>query len=329
MAAPNPELKPTALAVDYVPESQVSVIPEREILGCVLFDAPKLAAPGVIVNVPMKQLGDRMTEVWTAHGAGAVSHFGAIRFRSSEEVVFGAVTAPQSRKIELVGLEAYVAILRFTRASGYPHLVRMWNHFPHINQEIAGLERYRAFCVGRYRAFEDFGYSFDSDLPAASAVGSAAEGLVVYFIASRNPATYVENRRQVSAFRYPAQYGPKSPSFSRGAVTAGAARRQLYVSGTASIVDYETRHAGNVMKQLEETVHNLEIVLATATSERYEHYRDLPEPPLYKIYIRRAGDFERVRESFESAVGPGKFLYLEADICRKDLLLEIEAIAKI
>lgn len=314
---------------DYVPEANLAGASEAEVLGSVVFGAPALAAPGVTIHVPMKQLaGARLAEVWLGDSVSETRHSGAIRFRENDDVVFGAVVAPQSRKIELVGLEAYEAILRFTKASGYPHLVRMWNHFPHINHEVAGLERYRSFCVGRHRAFQDFGYSFEADLPAASAVGSSGEGLVVYFVASRTPAAYIENRRQVSAFHYPAQYGPKSPSFSRGAVKEWNGESQLFVSGTASIVNHETRHSGNVIKQLDETIHNMEIVLATATGERYEHYRDVDTVPLYKVYIRHPKDYEAVRDRLEPAVGRGKFLYLEADICRKDLLLEIEAIVR-
>lgn len=319
-----------ALVPEYIAEAELANLSGNHVLGSVLFDAPKAAAPGVVVHVPMRQLGaERLAEVWMARETSEPGHAGAIRYRGNDEVLFGAVVAPRSRKVELVGFEAYEAILRFTRSAGYPYLLRMWNHFPRINQEIAGLERYRAFCVGRHRAFSDFGFSFETDLPAASAVGSAAEGLIVYFIASSTPATYLENRRQMSAFHYPPQYGPKSPSFSRGAVKEWSGEWQLYVSGTASIVNHETRHAGSVLKQLDETVHNMEVVLATATGEKFEHYRMLPEAPMFKVYIRNASEYEAVRERFEAAVGNGRFLYLEADICRKDLLLEIEAIVRI
>ena len=51
---------------------------------------------------------------------------------------------------------------------------------------------------------------------------------------------------------------------------------------------------------------------------------------VYTVYLRRPADLAVVREVFEQAVGPGSTaardaIYLQADICRADLLVEIEA----
>ncbi len=46
----------------------------------------------------------------------------------------------------------------------------------------------------------------------------------------------------------------------------------------------------------------------------------------YRIYIRHAGDFDAVRQAFAAVAGRGAAaVFLQADVCRADLLVEIEA----
>ena len=45
-----------------------------------------------------------------------------------------------------------------------------------------------------------------------------------------------------------------------------------------------------------------------------------------KTYIRRAADYERIATKLDGLLPSN--LYLEADICRADLLLEIECVAR-
>jgi len=50
---------------------------------------------------------------------------------------------------------------------------------------------------------------------------------------------------------------------------------------------------------------------------------------LVKVYIRNRADLELVRARLEPNLPPGaKCIYVEADICRPELMLEIEAIAR-
>jgi enamine deaminase RidA (YjgF/YER057c/UK114 family) len=71
--------------------------------------------------------------------------------------------------------------------------------------------------------------------------------------------------------------------------------------------------------QLDETLRNIEIVLGQTG-------RTLANVISAKTYIRNAADYERVSTRLASILPAN--LFLEADICRADLLLEIEAIAK-
>lgn len=237
-----------------------------------------------------------------------------VELLASDELLFGAVTVEETKPLEEMSRETYARLIRHVREAGYPFFVRMWNFVGSIN-EVEERERYQLFCAGRHDAFVDAGYHHDVDLPSASAVGMPGRGLITYFLAARDAGVQVENPRQVAAYNYPPQYGPKSPSFSRATVW----RDTVFVSGTSSVVGHQTVHAGDVETQLDETVRNIEAVLARTG-------RSLANVVAAKTYVRNAADYERIASRLADVFPVN--LYLEADICRKDLLLEIECVAR-
>ena len=104
-------------------------------------------------------------------------------------------------------------------------------------------------------------------------------------------------------------------------------QQQLYVSGTASIVGHESRHDGSVRNQAEETIRNLCALLDEA---RARAPAGTPEWQrlLFKVYLRPGLAQDPVLESLRTTFGDEPdVLVLEADICRQELLVEIEAVA--
>ncbi len=232
-----------------------------------------------------------------------------------EELLFGSVVMPGTQPLEALSRGVYTRLIADARRAGYPYFVRMWNYVGGINEHDEGRERYQLFCAGRHDAFVAAGYHHDVDLPAASAVGMRGRGMVAYFLAAREPGVQVENPRQVAAYRYPPEYGPKSPSFSRATVW----KDRVFVSGTSSVLGHATVHHGDVTAQLDETLHNIEAVLAQTG-------RTLNDVISAKTYIRRADDYDLIAARLDGRLPSN--LYLEADICRAELLLEIECVAK-
>jgi enamine deaminase RidA (YjgF/YER057c/UK114 family) len=96
-------------------------------------------------------------------------------------------------------------------------------------------------------------------------------------------------------------------------------RDTVFVSGTSSVIGHTTVHVGDVTAQLDETVRNIEAVLARTG-------RSLANVVAAKTYIRDAADYEIVASRLADVFPVN--LYLEADVCRKDLLLEIECVAR-
>ncbi|MBL8258880.1 MAG: hypothetical protein JNM60_03585 [Candidatus Competibacteraceae bacterium] len=288
---------------------------------------PATEADGRICTVDLEALGSGATaEIWLGARPARVAVSEGIYHADDGEVLFLHARSDEYAPDALQPLTAvlYRRLFAKARALGYPHVLRVWNYFSRINQECGGLERYRAFCAGRHQALAAELAEFETRLPAASAIGTRAAGLQVCALAAREPGAQIENPRQVSAFRYPRQYGRRSPSFSRAILKSwGEGREHLYISGTASIVGHASRH-DDLSGQLEETLANLDALLAEA-ERRAENPLALA---LLKIYVRPELDPAPLRERIARTFGERTpLLFLRADICRRELLLEIEGLA--
>ena len=233
---------------------------------------------------------------------------------------------PGCSSLQAASAEAYRRIFRLLDNQGMPHLWRVWNYLADINLETEGLERYRQFNIGRQDAFVACQRGATGNVPAACAIGLVGGTLNIAFMAGTTPAVPVENPRQVSAYNYPAAYGPRSPTFSRAALVYPEGQEILFISGTASIVGHQTVHPGDVVGQCRESMANIAAVLAEANRLRRSPAFMLSEL-CYRVYVRHAGDFDKVRAALRTLIGAAEVVYVQADICRHDLLLEIEAFA--
>jgi hypothetical protein len=209
------------------------------------------------------------------------------------------------------------------------HLHRIWNFVPRINEFYQGLERYRQFNIGRWLAFERrFGRDLRSYMPAASAVGVPGDSFVLYFKAGRSQPLYFENPSQVPAYHYPTEYGPRPPGFARGVVVQKKNRRTAYLSGTASIEGHRSIGEGDWHAQFRTTLHNMEIMFDRMELPEALRPAD-PEAEMireFKCYLRHPEALPLVREWFEEQTGikAPEIMYLQSDICRAELDIEIE-----
>lgn len=333
------------LRLEYLSASQLGQQDQdwrNSVLGGACFSHPAAAfdaveLPLLSVDMILPPGAEAFCEVWHCNEALQSGRHGDISYRQGDTLLFGCLSldeadepAPPSARAPLQKLteSAYQKIFELLEARGYQSVLRFWNYFPAINQTSHAMERYRQFNVGRQDAFLAQGRAVIGNVPAACALGSAGGGLHIAFLASRAVATGIENPRQVSAYNYPSQYGPRSPSFSRAGLSNLAGRDVLFISGTASIVGHQTMHNGDVTAQTRESLRNIAAVLAeanrVATCQHGDGFRlnDLA----YKVYVRHPEDLAAVRREMEAFIGaPASAVFLQADVCRADLLVEIEA----
>lgn len=261
-------------------------------------------------------------EVWVSSHTVVVGQDSGLRFSCDGSLLFGSLIldCTSSEHLESKTFAAYSAIFDMLDRKGYPEMLRAWNYIPHINNTGREIERYREFNVGRYEAFCHKGRIIGEGIvPASCALGTRQDSLVISFLAGKTPGVYIENPRQTNAYRYPSEFGPRSPTFSRGALVGDA----LLISGTASIVGSETVHPGDILRQLDETLENLRVVVDQARACGFAARN--PRGLCLNAYLRNARDYPVVRDRLDAKFGSAHVVYLQADVCRADLLVEIEA----
>ena len=226
--------------------------------------------------------------------------------------------------------QAHGLYRRLLGLAGDRHLVRVWNYVPRINAPgAAGLENYRAFCRGRSLAFEEhLGKGYREHLPAASAVGGVDGRLAVIFVATRAEPARFENPEQVPAYEYPPEYGPRAPSFARATRVAEAGFHYVFISGTAAIKGHATVAAGDLGGQIGCTLDNLRIISrACDLGERLGEGTGAGWRRHFKVYLRHAADYAAAAAVLNGTLfaPTDRVTWLQSDICRSALLIEIEA----
>jgi chorismate lyase/3-hydroxybenzoate synthase len=270
-----------------------------------------------------------LTEVWTSNLPVIYHQAEGIHCAMNDEVLFGVMQLEEGpgTPLDILTYNAYRRLLIQARALGYPHLLRVWNYFPRINCESGGLERYQRFCAGRHQALAENLSGFPGTLPAGTAVGTMSGPLKIHFLAAKQPGTHVENPRQVRAYEYPRIYGPRSPSFARATLQLSVSGSHLLIAGTASVVGHVSAHIGDPGKQTLEIIHNLTALIAQTEQLHGIARGQWYGQALFKIYIRYPEHFATVRDTLkEQLPSHTQVLYLQGEMCRSELLLEIEGI---
>jgi chorismate lyase / 3-hydroxybenzoate synthase len=336
------------LGLEYLSLAEYQAAGYSDVLGVATFDGAAAAGDAHDdPSIPLAQVGtqllapaQQLCEVWRCGQAAESGTHGQVRFRRSEDLLFGCIALHESAvsgsgardflpsALYAATSQAYLEICATLDAQAFPHLLRVWNYLPDINAESNGTERYRQFNAARQQALRACGRAHTGKVPAASALGSSADSpLVVYFLAGRVSPTFIENPRQVSAYHYPRQYGSHSPAFSRAAVLHEPDVVTLFISGTASIVGHHSLHAGDAAAQTRETLANIEALLEQANRAAPGNQFSLGSLAC-KAYVRHPADLPVIQAELGARLGPeARILYVRADICRQDLLVEVEATA--
>jgi enamine deaminase RidA (YjgF/YER057c/UK114 family) len=110
-------------------------------------------------------------------------------------------------------------------------------------------------------------------------------------------------------------------SFERGTCVDYADRRQVFISGTASINNKgEIMYAKDVVKQTERMWENVEKLLAEADCT----YDDVAQ---MIVYLRDTSDYQVVRMLYEQRFPTKPFVIVWAPVCRSGWLVEMECMA--
>lgn len=214
-------------------------------------------------------------------------------------------------------------------------IIRQWNYVP----EILTIEQTQDKHIQHYQTFNEVRKqwyskaSFDDGYPAATGIGVKTGPFLLDFV-SIKPHSSVKKRglcnpKQENAYQYTQQHlvgdaiegnCKNPPLFERAKLLTLADRSIVLVSGTASILGQETVGVGDVRKQTEVTIQNLlELITPEVTGVQTTH-----EYCYLRVFIKQAEYRDTVKAVCESFFPTTPISYVVADICRDNLLMEIE-----
>ncbi len=227
--------------------------------------------------------------------------------------------------------------------SSFERVVRTWFYLGGITELEGETERYQELNRARTDFYRDIPFHYSSlstngrggVYPASTGIGMARRGLVMSCMAletERDDLSLVplENPVQTPAYAYDRKYSPQSPKFSRAVALTLGHYVTTWVSGTASIVDSETCHPGDPGKQTEQTIDNIERLIAPDNFARHglkgagARLHDLAK---IRVYLKRPEDLPKCKAICERRFAKVPAIYAVAGVCRPELLVEIEGVA--
>ncbi len=225
----------------------------------------------------------------------------------------------------------------------FDQVLRTWFYLGGIVEPEGETQRYKELNRARADFYKDIPFLADyqrntrngPDFPASTGIGAQGRDLSAYAIALATDrddvlATPLENPRQTSAFDYARSYSPQSPKFSRAMAVSHGADMTIFISGTASITSSESRHAGDAVAQTHETLGNIEALISEENLARHGlpgFGSTLQGLSQVRVYVKRVDDYPQVLAVCARRLGEVPVLYTVADVCRPELLVEIEGIA--
>lgn len=238
--------------------------------------------------------------------------------------------------------EAFGRIGRLLAKEGFSagEIVRQWNYIERITEFDDKRQRYQEFNDARSRFYA--GGFFRNGYPAATGIGTRQGGLLIDFIAARftgkgGHCVPLNNELQVAAHAYSQEVllgreencnQKTTPKFERAKVVMEGKKGMIYVSGTAAIRGEQSLMQAGISEQVRTTWENIDSLVGKPNLRKagIEGESELLQ---LRVYLKRREDREEAKQEIERHYGKTASLYLLADICREELLVEVEAVGNI
>jgi enamine deaminase RidA (YjgF/YER057c/UK114 family) len=213
-------------------------------------------------------------------------------------------------------------------------IVRQWNYIGNITSLREGRQNYQEFNDARSEFYQKGKWT--EGYPAATGIGASCDGIIVGCIAykSVNAIYPINNPLQIAAHKYSKNVLvdnnvdaiKSTPKFERAKLIEIGNQACCFVSGTAAIRGEKSMDADSARSQTIHTIENIEYLVSKENLVKYGckpydlHYLNL------RVYIKNAYDYEDVRSVVEERCPDIPTIYTIADVCRHELLVEIEGI---
>lgn len=315
-----------SILTSYESIDKDNLLNTQNILGIVEFSNKSksvkelLNKPIPYLNLEMECLSNKdYVELWVSDAIVTYHSTEMFEYSFDGNNMLGVASFTEEHSVN----KHYNELFELTEKTNYPYINRIWNYIPDINGiNEDNVERYKAFCSHRWNSFND---NCIYQYPAGTAVGTQSKKTGIYFVSSSsNNIVYNENPEQTPAYKY---NKTESPCFSRGCYNYKD--DIFYISGTASITKNKTTNINDVENQCLATLDNISSLITKQNLTQYNINKNLTLKDIdcIKVYIKHNKDFKLIQEICSKIFSStSSIVYLKADICRSELLLEIEGL---
>ena len=199
------------------------------------------------------------------------------------------------------------------------HVVRTWLFQPNIDLD------YQEMVATRREFFATHGLTADTHFIASTGIAGAhsSPATRIFMDAYAIGGLRHDQVDYLSALDHLGPTYDYGVTFERATAVGYRDRKQVFISGTASIDPHGAIvHPGDVVRQLERTLANIESLLAAAGA-------GLADMLVFIVYLRDPSDHARVLPVLRERLGAAPRVVLHAPVCRPGWLIEIEGIATV
>ena len=208
-------------------------------------------------------------------------------------------------------------------------IYRQWNYIEQITTIRNERQNYQEFNDARSRFYNSADWS--NGYPAATGIGTSCGGVMIEVFAIRGTNVVnhaIDNPVQVAAHNYSQKVltgktdeaQRTTPKFERARIVGDV----VYISGTAAIKGENSLQLDNATAQTEETMNIIKSLTAT---NNIPTECTATEYTLLRTYIKNSDEAAEVIKFMDERYPSVPKHYLIADVCRPELLIEIEGTA--
>ena len=223
----------------------------------------------------------------------------------------------------------------------FSDIIRQWNYIEQITGSIqqnhSTSQHYQIFNDVRSKYYRQS--SFLNGFPAATGIGMDFGGIIIDIIAAKfgnkESIVPIKSPVQIDAYSYTKEvlaennsmknFSRTTPKFERAKMILTPGNKSIFISGTAAIVGQASIIHDSVEHQTEMTIQNILGLISTENLQ--EHGISTMEMACInylRVYVKFANDIEQVRSICMKYFPRLPICFVVADICRPELLVEIE-----
>ncbi len=210
-------------------------------------------------------------------------------------------------------------------------IIRQWNYIQDIIRLDGSNQNYQDFNDVRSKfygnAFQKSGY------PSATGIGMNEGGVIIEFIAMQSDVAVskaVDNPAQIAAHSYSKDVlvgnscNKTTPKFERARILQCYNRQMMFISGTASISGERTIGIDDPEEQTKVTISNIKKLYSPEVLNKKHIQTKRPVFNHCRVYIKNENDFNIIKKTCRHLFDDIPMVFIKANICRDQLLVEIE-----